>query len=204
MALKWTENKPKIIGFCGFARSGKNTAAEYLKTMISEVYGMDYDNDIILLGFADMLKLHLEYLVDKCKDYGCDITTPEFKEKFRPMYVEWSRVYKNITDNDEIWCDIVFKRIENLKNFKLFMITDVRYDYEIQRIKDNNGVVIYIDRPGIDHANDEEEMSFKKIYEKYDSTFNGNENDLIIVKNDGTELDLGVKCFESLRQKGII
>ena len=28
--MKWDNNKPKIIGFCGFARTGKNTAAEHL------------------------------------------------------------------------------------------------------------------------------------------------------------------------------
>lgn len=202
--MKWDNNKPKIIGFCGFARTGKNTAAEYLGKMISNVFGLNNSNDIYYIGFADMLKFHLEYLVDKCKDYGCDTTTPEFKEKFRPMYVEWSRVYKNITGNNEIWCDFAFKKMAGLQKFQLFMITDVRYDYEIQRIKDNDGVVIYIDRPGFDPANEEEEMSFNQIYEKYESTFDGNGNDLIIVKNDGTKLELGVKCFESLRQKGLI
>jgi len=204
MALKWDNNKPKIIGFCGFARTGKNTAAEYLSRMISEVYGMNIENDICALGFADMLKSNLEYLVYNCKDSGCDITTPEFKEKFRPMYVEWSRVYKNITGNNEIWCDIAFKRIENLQKFKLFMITDVRYDYEIERIRSNNGVVIYIDRPFFDPANDEEEKSFSRIYEKYQSSFDGDSDDVLIVKNDGTKLELGVKCFEILKQKGII
>lgn len=200
MALEWTENKPKIIGFCGFARTGKNTAAEYLGKMISDVFYFDM---IKYIGFADILKSDLESLVNKCKDYGCDTTTAEFKEKFRPMYVEWSKVYKNITNNDEIWCDLAFKRIEGYKH-SLVMITDVRYDYEIQRIKDNNGVVIYIDRPGFNPANDEEEQSFNRIYERYQSTFDGNDSDLIIVKNDSTKLELGVKCFESLRQKGII
>ena len=200
MTLKWVGNKPRIIGFCGFARTGKNTAANVLTRLLLDTYDIDR---IKQLGFADILKLDLEYLVDKCKDYGCDIGTPDFKEKFRPMYVEWSRVYKNITGNKEIWCDLAFNKIESWQ-YPLVMITDVRYDYEIKRIRNNNGVVIYIDRPGFDPANDEEEMSFNQIYEKYESTFDGNENDLIIVKNDGTKLELGVKCFESLRQKGII
>lgn len=203
MALKWV-NKPKIIGFCGFARTGKNTAAEHLGMMISDVFGLNNSNDIYYIGFADMLKFHLEYLVDRCKDAGCDITTPDFKEKFRPMYVEWSRVYKNITGNNEIWCDFAFKKMARLQKFQLFMITDVRYDYEIERIRNNNGVVIYIDRPGFNPANEEEEQSFNRIYERYQSTFDGNDSELIIVKNDGTKLDLGVRCFESLRQKGLI
>lgn len=200
MTLKWAENKPRIIGFCGFARTGKNTAANVLTRLLLDTYDIDR---IKQLGFADILKLDLEYLVDKCKDYGCDIGTPDFKEKFRPMYVEWSRVYKNITGNNEIWCDLAFNKIESWQ-YPLVMITDVRYDYEIKRIRNNNGVVIYIDRPGFDPANDEEEQSFSQIYEKYESTFDGNDSDLIIVKNDGTKLNLGIKCFESLRQKGII
>jgi len=198
--MKWDNNKPKIIGFCGFARTGKNTAAEHLGMMISDVFNYDM---IRYVGFADILKNDLKSLVDKCVDSGCDTITADFKEKFRPMYVEWSKVYKKITGNDEIWCDLLFKKIENCKH-SLTMITDVRYDYEIRRIKANNGVVIYIDRPGFDPANDEEEQSFNRIYEQYESTFDGNDSDLIIVKNDSTKLDLGVKCFESLRQKGII
>lgn len=200
MTLKWAGNKPRIIGFCGFARTGKNTAANVLTRLLLDTYDIDR---IKQLGFADILKLDLEYLVDKCKDYGCDIGTPDFKEKFRPMYVEWSRVYKNITGNNEIWCDLAFKKIESWQ-YPLVMITDVRYDYEIDRIKKNDGVVFYIDRPGFNPANDEEEQSFGQIYEKYQSTFDGSSSDVIIVKNDGTKLNLGIKCFESLRQKGII
>lgn len=200
MALEWAGNKPGIIGFCGFARTGKNTAANVLTRLLLDTYDI---GRIRQIGFADILKLDLEYLVDKCKDYGCDIGTPDFKEKFRPMYVEWSRVYKKITGNDEIWCDLAFEKIKGWQ-YPLVMITDVRYDYEIRRIKENNGVVIYIDRPGFDPANNEEEMSFDQIYEKYQASFDGDSDDVLIVKNDGTKLELGVRCFEILKQKGII
>lgn len=203
MALRWFDGikkRPSIIGFCGFARVGKNTAANILTRLLLDTYDIDR---IKQLGFADILKLDLEYLVDKCKDYGCDIGTPDFKEKFRPMYVEWSRVYKKITGNDEIWCDLAFEKIKGWQ-YPLVMITDVRYDYEIERIRNNNGVVIYIDRPECMPANDEEEMSFAAIYDRYEDSFDGNCDELYVVKNDGTKLDLGVKCFETLRQKGII
>ena len=200
MSLKWAGNKPKIIGFCGFARVGKNTAANILSKLLLDTYDLRM---IRQMGFADVLKTNLNSLVRLCEDNGYKIHTPEFKEKFRPMYVEWSRVYKKITGNDEIWCDLAFKTI-NEEKYPLVMITDVRYDYEIDRIKKNNGVVFYIDRPGFDPANDEEESSFNQIYEKYQSSFDGESDEILIVKNNSTKLEMGIKCFEMLKMKGII
>lgn len=200
MALKWAGKKPKIIGFCGFARVGKNTAANILTKLLFDTYDI---KSIRQMGFADILKSHLYCLMVACEKNGYNTTTPEFKEKFRPMFVEWSRVYKEITGNNEIWCDLAFAKIRE-EQYPLTMITDVRYDYEIDRIKNNDGVVFYIDRPGFDPANDEEERSFNRIYEKYQSSFDGESDDVLIVKNDSTKLDMGVKCFEMLEMKGII
>lgn len=203
MSLKWfdgVKKRPSIIGFCGFTRSGKNTAAEMLTRIIYDTFDIDRIGHV---AFADPIKMNLAPLIEHCRNKGYETNTPEFKEKFRPMYVEWSRVYKNITGNHKIWCDIAMTRIKLLST-PLTMITDVRYDYEIEEINNNNGVVIYIDRPGYDPANSEEESSFTEIYNRFQSSFDGDGKDLIIVKNNGTPLDLGVRCFETLRMKGII
>ena len=203
MALKWFDSekrRPRIIGFCGYARVGKNTAANILSRLIYDTFDI---SNIIQIGFADPIKRNLAQLIEFCEAQGYDTKSPDFKEKFRPMYVEWSKVYKAITNNEKVWCDIALRKIHEAKE-PLSMITDVRYAYEIDRILNNNGIVFYIDRPGFEPANDEEDKSFNQIYENYQTSFDGDANDVIVVKNDSTKLNLGVKCFEILRQKGII
>lgn len=177
---------PKLLGFCGYATSGKNTAAEELnKILKSQNINVEYK----IVGFADSLKGDIKPCVDFCKEYGIDIKTSEFKKEFRPMWVLWSRVAKAVTNDTFIWVKRLFKLIDQCHDD--FAICDVRYDYEVEEIIRRGGIVIFITRPGITYPNDEEKQSFEAIKNKYHNLITE-----YAVNNDGTKKELGLKVFE--------
>lgn len=187
----------ELLGFCGFARTGKNTAATELAKILEREEGRESQQ----IGFADELKQHLLPLVMYCKRMGIVTSTPQFKEKFRPMWVEWSRVLKDVTGNEMIWVELAQRKIKDIciRNANLCMITDVRYDYEIEFINDHGGKVIYIERPEYTARNYEEELSFKKINKTFIYDIKRN-----TVINDSTKEELGRRCYELLKTNNLL
>ena len=184
---------PHLIGFCGYARTGKDTAYQYLSKLIQKKYDFHGRKRI---AFADKLKEHLKELTDICDELGFNISIPENKEKFRPMYVEWSRVLKNLTDNEYIWLDLVKEEIErNIEVGNIVYITDVRYWYEVEYILSKGGKVIFLERLNINAPNAEENYSFRQIKEMYKK-----EIDRYTVYNNGTKEELAENCLKILLQ----
>ena len=182
---------PHLIGFCGYARTGKDTAYQYLSKLIQKKYDFHGRKRI---AFADKLKEHLKELTDICNELGYDISIPENKEKFRPMYVEWSRVLKNLTGNDYVWLDLVKEEIErNIEVGNIVYITDVRYWYEVEYILSKGGKVVFLERMNINAPNAEENYSFRQIKEMYKK-----EIDKYTVYNNGTKEKLAENCLKIL------
>lgn len=184
---------PKLIGFCGYATSGKNTAAEELNKILKE---NEIHTEYKIVGFADSLKGDIKPCIDFCKEYGIDTTTKEFKELFRPMWVLWSRVAKAVTNNKLIWLDRLFRVIESAPD-DYIAICDVRYDYEVHEILNRGGVVFFINRPNVSFANEEEKQSFYEIITTMPELFQCN-----LVDNDSTKKELGLKIFNRLVKHG--
>jgi len=150
---------PRLIGFCGYALSGKNTAAEELNKLLKE---QEINIEYNIVGFADSLKGDIKPCIDFCKNYGVDTTTSEFKKIFRPMWVLWSRIAKEATGNKHIWVKRLFDVIDRAK-YNHIAICDVRYEYEVKEIISNGGVVFFMNRDGVTFANEEEQTSFEEI-----------------------------------------
>jgi len=181
---------PRLVGFCGYARVGKDTAAEQVKTRIKN-YAFE------IMGYADALKSDLDLCVQWAKKHGIDTTTDRFKEIIRPMYVLWSRVAKDLAEDDGIWVERLSPKITMCRKFDTVpLIKDVRYFYEIDDILARNGMVIFIDRPGFGPKNDEEFNSFLLIKEKYSHLIKTN-----TIINDSTIDDLGKKVVEFMETR---
>ena len=147
-------SKQKIIGICGYARSGKDTAA---KGLIEDGWRR--------VAFADGLKSDvMSALVESAKRANLPKTMwpqwriledPELKEKFRPLLVEYGRAMRAL--NPDYW----IRRLAHcfVKGSGKFVITDVRYPNEAAWIRERGGIVIRVVRPGIAAANSEEENS---------------------------------------------
>lgn len=163
----------KLIGLCGYAQSGKDSAASTMKGWYRA-------------AFADHLKKDLHPLLQMV---GCDVSNPAHKAIARGLLVEWGRTARAF--KPAFWIDRLFSGLR--ENGKI-VITDVRYANEIRAIVDRGGIVVRILRPGYGPANEEEALSFKAIEAKFH---------LPIIRNNGTLQSLGKRVLEVAKSLGI-
>jgi len=151
-----------VIGFCGFARSGKNTAADYL---VRE-YGFT------LIAFADPMREFLyamnpivaavansatttKYVrvQDVINEVGWDgyKATPYGQEIRELLQREGTNAGRKVL-GDTVWMDEIMKRIRRAKGH--VVISDVRFEDECDFIRNLGGEVIRVNRPGITSVND--------------------------------------------------
>lgn len=158
-----------IVGFCGYARSGKDTCANII------LNNSDIRVSKMKLGFADSLRDFA---------YELNVFFPELNKSYREILQEYGYekskemfpcIRKHLVSigngarlniSPKIWVSSVKHKIrENPAG--LHLITDVRYPNEVEFILSNGGIVIYIYRPGISPANEVEERSIQEILLKY-------------------------------------
>jgi len=142
-----------VIGFCGYARSGKDTAAGFL-----------IEQNWRRLAFADNLK------ADLCKLLG--ITLEELDEKkaaLRPLMVEYGRAARAL--NPDVWVRRLAVQVQRLAVQMQFevgagaqgiVITDVRYPNEAEWVRSLCGITVKVTREGLEPANREEAESVPK------------------------------------------
>lgn len=177
---------PKLIGFCGYATVGKNTAAEELNKLLKSS-GIEYK----LVGFADSLKRDLINCINFCQSDGVNTSLGEFKEEFRPMWVLWSKIAKLVTKNKLIWVKRLFQYLTHYPESHV-AICDVRYTYEIEEILRRGGIVFYITRDGCLAKNEEERESFSDIMRDYPKLKS------VALANNGTKEELGEEVFKRI------
>ena len=161
-----------IIGLCGYAGVGKDTAAANMPGWVR-------------FAFADALKADLAPLL---ADIGCDLANPDHKAKARPLLVAWGATARAFAP--DYWIERLFRAIgfhSANTGGKQIVITDVRYSNEVQAILDLGGKVIRIRRSGYGPANSEEHTSFFQIE---------SDHDLPEVVNGGTPEELGKNVLE--------
>jgi len=172
----------KLCGLCGFARSGKDTAALNMPGWTR-------------MAFADALKNDLKPLLDSL---GVDLTDPAQKEKARPLLVAYGATARAFLPGywvDRLFGEMAFQKIvarAHENEDPSFVVTDVRYPNEVNRILADGGKVVYLLRPGVQAANDEETRSIGEILERYR---------IPVVLNDGTPEELGAKVLALVKPK---
>ena len=130
-----------IIGLLGHQGVGKNYLAEYIYNIISEK-----NKKVIILAFADHFKIdciakhNIEYeKVFNNKDY-------ETRQLLQKIGTEEGRNKYGL----DIWINILYNwiKILNVRNkIDYFIISDVRFQNEVNWIKKLNGIVIKINAP---------------------------------------------------------
>lgn len=144
----------KIVGFSGYARSGKDTAVQVLRTEGWE-----------RIAFADKLReflLRLDPAVgtngrknirvsDVIAQYGWDgyketIHSAEIRGLLQRLGTECGR--QLIDDN--VWVNATFS---NLNPDGRYAISDCRFLNEAEAVRERGGKVIRIERPGVGPAN---------------------------------------------------
>lgn len=147
----------KLIGLTGLKRSGKDTMYNYIKEKINQ--------DVISLAFAKPLKdickivfdLSEEQLYGNLKEeederYGITprvimqkVGTELFRNKF-------SEVFPELNYDKNIWIKTLENQLKKYKNTeKIIFITDVRFKNEYDLVKKHNGIIINIEREGLEN-----------------------------------------------------
>lgn len=169
-----------LIGLSGYARSGKDTAAELLC--------LNYEFN--RLSFADpmrdaMYKLNplvdgTTRLADLVDDYGWDVAKSK-DEARRLLQVFGTEVGREMFGQN-FWIDQVFKQVEGPGRF---VVADVRFPNEADAIKARGGTVIRINRHNLSAVN-----GHKSEHAMDNYMFNH------VIYNDGTLDDLANNVFE--------
>jgi hypothetical protein len=148
---------PEIIGLVGFARTGKDTAAQ---TLIDD-FGFER------LSFADPIRnaiytlnpyvteagLRLQNLVDML---GWDACKTQYLEVRRLLQVFGTEVAREQW-SDSFWVDLGFSQ---MKPDGKYVITDVRFPNEAEAVKAHGGRLWKIIRPGVGPVNGHASDSF--------------------------------------------
>ena len=166
------------VGLCGFARVGKDTAAEHL---------VEYQR----FAFADALKVEASKMMEAI-GIEADWADPVFKARWRPLLVALGAGRRSI--DPDYWIKrLIFTLAANsIDKRDNIVVTDVRYANEVRWILSQGGAVIRIERPGHEPANSEETRSFLEI----DTVFPL----LPVVVNDGTPADLAQKVLIEIQK----
>jgi hypothetical protein len=137
--------KHDIIGIAGKAHAGKDTVANLLLSLFQVPTYIYHFADPIKQHLCDLLKVDIRYFNDtKLKEsiYKDDLT-------YRMLMQNTGDSFKKIF-GETVFVNIANKHYTNLKfNTSLInptlIIPDVRYEYEAEWIKNNSGIMIYVD-----------------------------------------------------------
>jgi len=147
-----------ILGLTGQPFNGKDTAAAYL----ASVHGFHR------IAFADPIRAGLKAMLGLTdEDF-----TPERKELpiawlgyktpvslMESLGTDWGQLYGYPT----IWVDRAFREIyERMENKADFVLTDVRFLHEADRLRHEGGKLLRIVRPGAPRSNRTEYRSFQE------------------------------------------
>jgi hypothetical protein len=156
-----------IIAIAGNARCGKDTLGKNFSYLLKE-YGIKSS----LYSFADELKRETDDFLKQT--LGISSYTDDDNEKaiIRPFLVFWGTEIRRKL-NPTIWVDKVLERI---KEDEVAIITDLRFENELEFVKSHNGSIIYLSRVNEDGsqvppANSYEESNNNIIAAQADSNF---------------------------------
>jgi|ERR1044071_3931895 hypothetical protein len=185
-----------LIGLVGKKRAGKDTACEFMSTLL-------HPKITRRVGFADELKKEICVAINGVNSlYGTPMKqpmTPNFidcnKDNFRLILQGWGTDFRRNMCNDNYWIDKTLKTLVDMKaTVDCAIIPDVRFRNEAKMIKTVGGHLIRIFRPN---------MSSKII----DSHASETELDSIdtdwIVNNDSSFEVLREKLLKILKEIGL-
>jgi hypothetical protein len=143
-----------IIGLCGFARSGKNSFADFIGQLGKQ---SDPPRSFKNVSFAYALRKELDgFLQEKI---GISAFTEDLieKETIRPLLVCWgTSVIRNKIDTN-YWVKNLKNTVNNnRKTGFISIITDVRFTNELEWIEKEGGVSIFVERESVGPANPDE------------------------------------------------
>lgn len=142
--------KPKLVGIMGAAGAGKDTAAEYISTVLE----LDHDSFAAPLyaGLSAILNVSIRSLRDRdVKERPFPGIGKSPRQLLQTLGTEWGR---QMVDED-LWLKLAQQRHHARLRFGGgTVISDVRFLNEANWIIDANGILLRISRPGVEAVSD--------------------------------------------------
>jgi hypothetical protein len=171
-----------MIGISGAARSGKDTLCRSLIREFQKINKQAVRKSLA----GDIIKNDLNILTQSKLSLNCFTENTKEKELLRPLMVEYGKLMRNKTEGRYFTNNFL------PESNKINIIPDIRYaEYENDEIywlkNEMNGFLIFLEREGIDSANETEEENNKKIkikshlYLKWDSLDENDPDQLKII-----------------------
>ena len=132
-----------MIGIGGLARAGKDTLADCMAKIIEE----EYNTKVKVYSFANAIKSQInDFLVES---YGISAFSQNTEEKqiIRDLLVCHGETMKKI-HGKTIWAEIVIDEINQDDKSVFPIIPDVRFDFEVASVQQEEGVVLHIAKQG--------------------------------------------------------
>jgi hypothetical protein len=149
----------QLIGIAGFARTGKDSLAQFLSDLIATK-----QEGCKITSFAYYLKKDIDPFLQSRLNISAFTEDPKEKEIIRPLLVCWgTKIIRDKIDK-EYWIRKmhnvrVIHRSQGVKT----IIPDVRFENEVKWIHSLGGTTIFIERDGVGPINNDEEQHTKKL-----------------------------------------
>lgn len=128
----------RLLGITGKAGAGKSTAAEAITPALEGHRA----------AFAAALKTDAAYLLRQLYGLRVDVNNPRVKRKVRPL-LQGLASLRDLVGPD-FWVDRLFDNVakeEATHGDRLWVIDDVRYPNEADRIRAHGGIVVKVTAP---------------------------------------------------------
>ena len=177
-----------------FAGSLKQMLAVLLRVPVEMFEDRDFKENVFI-DFNDLtfhrredLKKH-QILSDskfsrKVKEMSIDVRANLLS--VRQLLQYWGTNIMRVYFGDQLWSLTTLKLVETHD----LIISDLRFKVEAEMVKERNGIVIYIDRPGCEVGNHQSEKEAFELYQEGKCDY--------VIHNDGTLKDLFEKCKDIL------
>jgi len=137
-----------LLGISAFATAGKNTFASLLTQVVAP-------RVVTEVAFADELKKELDPLFRAFGGSAFE-TDPVKKKLLRPILVSHGMT-KRLLTKGRYWVDKAEPIVKKaLAKGDIVLVTDVRFENEIDWLHSLGGQSVYLNRPGVEAPNEEE------------------------------------------------
>lgn len=155
-----------LIGITGYMQSGKDTAAKNFEKLLPR-----YSHPIHILHFAAQIKLDVAAAIGQ---------TPEWVEEhkkdpvIRHLLQWYGNDYAKSEWGQDVWLQKLIDAVVRVKDPAIIIIPDVRFTLEADWIRQNNGVIVRVERVGQQNTDTHSsEVELDKIVPDWRLTNNG-------------------------------
>lgn len=144
----------KLIGLAGFAGSGKDTL--YTELVAAKIRAGDLTTPIRRFAFADILKDELACALGLSSTQAIN----DDKAAYRELMQAWGATRRRLNlaywicklDNAMGWASHIDTFASNPPPESYNVVTDVRYENEVDYIRSQGGIIVLVSRPGVGPA----------------------------------------------------